>query len=121
MCQNQQRQWCDDERAPYIATNIYLIDDDSPTRHVSSLPYVKGILDMLDNMKYDMLWDEVEFCEYEFEPPVYDADDNDDDWYDAWVIDDNNNAADGDKPGTTTTDYTSFCFDVLVRHKTLYT
>lgn len=119
--------WCDDERAPYIASKHSLTDTTRiSSEHVSTLPYVKGILDMLDDAKYALLWEEVEYCEYEFEPPGHhDYEDDADEWYDAWVIDANAAATEGDggvdKPPNITAEYTTFCFDTLVRHKTLYT
>ncbi len=128
MAQKLQRElpWCDDERAPYLATKFDSIDNGDC--HVSTLPYIKGIVDMLEHIKYDILWDEVEFCEYEFEPPVH-QDEDDDEWYDTCVVDDDNVAGststEGEKTAnasaSTATEYKTFCFDALVRHKTLYT
>jgi hypothetical protein len=77
---------------------------------------------MLNDSKYDLLWDEVEYCEYEFEPPSHQSyDDDGDEWYDAWVIDADAAAATEGIPPDTAAEYTTFCFDTLVRHKTLYT
>ena len=64
--------WCDDERGPYKSTQSN--KDTVGVELPNSINNAKDVMCCLDEMKWDLLWNEVEYTDLTFDFKVADSD-----------------------------------------------
>ena len=106
MMSNTNNDWNDDERSTTINTHVTTMD----MNNTNLGRLTKEILRDLDNQKFNVLWNEIEYRNYEFEQAL------DEEWFYGSSTENDSD----DNTGTGLEEDQDSSLDALIKNKTMY-